>query len=76
MTAVYALIEFLKTFTVVYLVSRGGPRFTTNFVSYYAWMKFSSAQYGEATAIATVLFAIVFVISGAAYWLMTRGDYR
>lgn len=73
---IYALIEFLKTFSVVYIVSRGGPQFSTNFISYYAWMKFSSAQYGEATAIATLLFIIVVFLTGAAYWLMNRSDHR
>lgn len=68
--AVYALIEFLKTFSVVYLVSRGGPNFATEFVSYYAWNRFSTAQYGEATAIATLLFVAVLATTGAAYrWI-------
>jgi multiple sugar transport system permease protein len=74
--AIYALIEFLKTFTVIYIVSRGGPQFSTTFLSYYAWMKFGSGQYGEATAVATLLFVLVFVITGAAYWFMNRSDYR
>jgi ABC-type sugar transport system permease subunit len=74
--AVYALIEFLKTFSVVYIVSRGGPQFSTTFISYYAWTKFGSGQYGEATAIATLLFVAVFLMTGVAYWLMNRSDYR
>lgn len=73
---VYALIEFLKTFTVIFVVTKGGPVFSTNFVSYYAWTKFNSAQYGEATAIATVLFAIVFALAAASYWYMERSDRR
>ena len=72
----YALIEFLKTFSVVYIVSRGGPNFATNFISYYAWTKFSTAQYGEATAVATILFAIVLMVSAAGYALAARGDHR
>lgn len=75
-TSIYALIEFLKTFSVIYIVSRGGPNFSTSFVSYLAWMKFSSAQYGEATAIATILFVIVFVASGGAYLYASRSDHR
>jgi multiple sugar transport system permease protein len=73
---VYALIEFLKTFTVVFVITRGGPNFSTNFVSYYAFSRFNSAQYGEATAIATVLFATVFAIAIGAYWYLERGDRR
>lgn len=73
---VYALIEFLKTFTVIVVVTKGGPNFATNFVSYYAYSKFNSAQYGEATAIATILFVIVFAIAAGSYWYMERRDPR
>ncbi len=64
---VYALIQFLKTFTVVVVMTKGGPADATNFVSYYAYQQFDSAQYGQATAMATVLFAIVLLIALAAY---------
>lgn len=73
---VYALIEFLKTFTVIVVITKGGPNFATNFVSYYAYVKFDAAQYGEATAMATVLFVVVFVIAAGTYWFMERGDQR
>jgi ABC-type sugar transport system permease subunit len=74
--AVYALIQFLKTFTVVVVITKGGPNFSTNFLSYYAYTKFEVAQYGEATAMATILFAMVFVLAAAAMWLGEQGDHR
>lgn len=74
--ATYALIEFLKTFTVAVVITRGGPNFSTNFVSYYAYTKFESAQYGEATAMATVLFIAVAVFALGLLWFINRGDYR
>lgn len=70
--AVYALIQFLKTFTVVVVMTKGGPNDHTNFVSYYAWQLFDQARYGEATAMATILFAIVVAISLTAYRLGDR----
>jgi len=69
---VYALIEFLKTFTVVFVITRGGPNFSTNFISYYAYSKFNTGAYGEAAAMATVLFALVFGMAATAYWAMER----
>lgn len=69
---VYALIEFLKTFTVIVVITKGGPNFATNFVSYFAYVKFDQALYGEATAMATVLFALVFVIAAGTYWFFER----
>jgi ABC-type sugar transport system permease subunit len=74
--AIYALIQFLKTFTVVVVMTKGGPAFATNFVSYYAYRRFDEAQYGEATAMATILFAIVLVLGYGAYALAERGDWR
>lgn len=64
---VYALIQFLKTFTVVVVMTKGGPADATNFVSYYAYQQFDGAQYGQATAMATVLFGIVLAIALLAY---------
>lgn len=71
---VYCLILYLKVFSVSYIVSSGGPLFSTNFVSYYAWIKFSAGNYGEATAAATILFALVCVCSGLMYWFLQRGS--
>ena len=61
--SVYALIQFLKTFTVVVVMTKGGPADSTNFVSYYAYQLFDQGRYGEATAMATILFAIVIVLA-------------
>ena len=74
--AVYALIEFLKTFTVVVVITKGGPNFATNFVSYYAYTRFDAALYGEATAMATILFVIVLVLAASVLWVSERGDVR
>jgi multiple sugar transport system permease protein len=60
---VYATIQFLKTFTSALVMTRGGPNFATNFVSHYAYTRFRIAEYGEATAMGTVLFGIVILIA-------------
>ncbi len=73
---VYAVIQFLKTFTVVVVMTKGGPNFQTNFVSYYAYQKFDEALYGEAAAMATVLFAIVIVLAYGLYAWGERGAPR
>ena len=73
---VYALIQFLKTFTVVVVMTKGGPADTTNFVSYYAYQLFDQGRYGEATAMATVLFGIVAVLALTAYRIGETGDRR
>jgi multiple sugar transport system permease protein len=69
---VYALIQFLKTFTVVVVMTKGGPNEATNFVSYYAYQLFDQGRYGEATAMATILFGIVILITLTFYRLADR----
>jgi len=69
---VYALIQFLKTFSVVIVMTKGGPNGVTNFMSYYAYQFFDEARYGEATAMATILFAIVLVAAMTVYVLGER----
>jgi ABC-type glycerol-3-phosphate transport system permease component len=70
---VYAIIQFLKTFSVVVVMTKGGPADATNFVSYYAWQMFDQAQYGQATAMASVLFGIVVLVGLGTYRLSDRG---
>jgi ABC-type sugar transport system permease subunit len=71
---VYATIEFLKTFTAVVVITKGGPNFATNFVSYYAYTRFSAGEYGESTAMATLLFAIVLAVTALLYRLSARAN--
>jgi ABC-type sugar transport system permease subunit len=62
-------VQFLKTFTVVVVMTKGGPAERTNFVSYYAYQLFDQGRYGEATAMASLLFAIVIALSLGAFRL-------
>jgi ABC-type sugar transport system permease subunit len=71
--SVYALIQYLKTFTVVAVMTKGGPNESTNFVSYYAYQLFDQGRYGEATAMATVIFALVLLLAAVAMRLQSQG---
>ena len=73
---VYALVQFLKTFTVVVVMTKGGPADATNFVSYYAYQLFDQGRYGEATAMATILFGVVIVFALAAARIGDKGAAR
>ena len=71
--SVYALIQYLKTFTVVAVMTKGGPNDATNFLSYYVYQLFDQGRYGEATAMASVLFAIVIVFAAGLMRLQQGG---
>jgi ABC-type sugar transport system permease subunit len=72
--SVYALIQYLKTFTVVAVMTKGGPNDATNFVSYYAYQLFDQGRYGEATAMASILFALVIMLALTLMRLQQRKD--
>ncbi|WP_226781213.1 carbohydrate ABC transporter permease [Oceaniglobus trochenteri] len=74
--SIYAVIQFLKTFAVVVIMTNGGPNYATNFLSFYAYSKFNLADYGQALAMATVLFAIVIGLAVVVYRYNEKADYR
>lgn len=63
LNAVYAVIQFLKTYTVSRIITFGGPNYATNFLSYYAYSKYEKMDFGSATAIATFLFALIVLLT-------------
>lgn len=63
LNCVYAFIQFMKTYSVSRLITFGGPNYATNFVSYYAYTKYEKMDFGGATAIATVLFVFIIVLT-------------
>jgi ABC-type sugar transport system permease subunit len=50
-------------------MTKGGPNHATDFVSYDAYRMFDQGDYGVATAMATVLFAVVILVGLGAYRL-------
>lgn len=72
LNGVYALIQFMKTYSVSRLITFGGPNYATNFVSYYAYTKYEKMDFGGATAIATLLF--LFIIGLTLVAMKLGGD--
>ena len=69
----YAIIQFLKTYTVSRIITFGGPNYSTNFLSYYAYSKYERMDFGSATAVATMLFILIVVITLLGGKLKRRG---
>ncbi len=63
---VYAVIQFMKTYTVSRIITFGGPNYATNFLSYYAYSKYEKMDFGMAKAIATFLFVLIIGLTLAA----------
>ena len=67
-------IASFQLFTPVYMMTRGGPRRTTDVVLYHiyqeAWQKF---EVGMAAAQSYVLFAMILMVAVVQLWIMRRG---
>ena len=61
---IYLFISSLKTFDLVYVMTRGGPGFATNVISLYVFKNaFQYNRLGYAAAMAISLALIIFVVS-------------
>jgi multiple sugar transport system permease protein len=67
-------IAAFQLFTPVYMMTKGGPRRTTDVVLYHifteAWQKF---EVGMASAESYVLFALILLAAACQLWIMRRG---
>jgi multiple sugar transport system permease protein len=71
---VTSVIGTFQIFTEVYIMTNGGPLNRTTTIGYYLYTKaFRQLEMGYATAMAFVLFAMIFVFT-VIQWKYTRGD--
>jgi multiple sugar transport system permease protein len=69
--ALFRLIDSIKAFPLIYVLTSGGPGTATQVTNYYAFTQaFNYAYWGYASAIAVMLTAGVFVLS----WLIGRRE--
>lgn len=57
-----SIIGSLKVFEIVFVLTRGGPGYTTEVFNTYIMRSFSQGTYGYATAVGLVLFLIISVL--------------
>jgi len=69
--ALFRLIDSVKAFPLIYVLTNGGPGDVTQVTNYYAFMQaFNFSLWGYASAIATLMVAGTFVLSWAIDRLM------
>lgn len=72
---VMGLIGSLQTFVQPYLMTQGGPNYGSTFLAYYIYLNaFSYGNFGYASAIAVILFAItvgitILLFGTSKYWV-------
>ena len=72
MVAILMLVGSFKAFEQVYLLTGGGPGRSTTVLSYYIYVRaFVESDIGFASALATLLFVIVMILT-AVFWAARR----
>jgi multiple sugar transport system permease protein len=74
--AIWAIIGSLQIFAQPYVMTAGGPENATLTIGLYLYqMAFTYYQFGYASAIAWVLFALTLVLSLFVFWLTRKRVY-
>ena len=74
--AVVRMIDALKTFDTIYVITQGGPGTASETINIYLYLQaFSFYQIGKASAVVVVFFALVVVLSVLLVWLRERSKY-
>jgi len=67
--ALFRLIDSIKAFPLIYILTNGGPGIVTEVTNYYAFVQaFNFSYWGYASAITVIMVAGVFFLS----WVVTR----
>lgn len=70
-TLLIRLIFAVKTYDLVYIMTRGGPGTATDFASYFIYRTaFVSLNIGEASAMATILLVLILILTAYLYRYM------
>ena len=74
--AVVRLIDALKTFDTIYVITQGGPGTASETINIYLYLQaFSFYQVGKASAVVVVFFALVIALSLLLFWLREKSKY-
>ena len=74
-TILIRLIFAIKTYDLVYIMTKGGPGDATDLISYYIYRSaFISLNLGEAAAMSTILLLIIIIITIPLFRYMNRLD--
>ena len=70
---IIGIINSFQVFTTAFVLTGGGPLDSTLFYVLYLWRKaFVSFEFGYASALATILFFIIMVLTALSFWASRR----
>ncbi|MDE0295444.1 MAG: sugar ABC transporter permease [Bryobacterales bacterium] len=70
---IIGIINSFQVFTTAFVLTQGGPLDSTLFYVLYLWRKaFVSFEFGYASALATILFIIIMLLTAVSFWVSRR----
>lgn len=70
---VLSIISSIKSFALIFLLTRGGPGYDTTTIPFYIYQKaFQEFDMGYASALAVILFAVVMVLTAGQFAMRKR----
>jgi trehalose/maltose transport system permease protein len=76
-TVLFRVLDALRVFDVVFVLTGGGPANTTETLSIYAYrLSFQTLQFGPGAAVAVVIFILVFGVSLLSFFVLRRFGVR
>ena len=70
---VTSFIGSMQAFDQFYIMTQGGPAFSTTTIVYYVYQNaFAFSKMGYASTLACLLFVVIFAISAAQWWLSKK----
>lgn len=70
---IIGIINSFQVFTTAFVLTQGGPLDSTLFYVLYLWRKaFVSFAFGYASALATILFFIILILTALSFWVSRR----
>lgn len=70
---IIGIINSFQVFTTAFVLTQGGPLDSTLFYVLYLWRKaFVSFEFGYASALATILFLIIMLLTALSFWVSRR----
>ncbi len=71
---IYGIIGSYQVFDQVFVMTKGGPLYSTTSMVYYLYTKFRDLRLGYSSAIAYILFAILVIFSFVQYRYLSERD--
>jgi ABC-type sugar transport system permease subunit len=74
LTVIQVITVLTWVFNYVYVLTAGGPGYSSSVMELYIWRSFSSGANGTAASVAVMLLGMATVLIGLSLWVRRRAE--